>query len=277
MTSSKTSRIARIYDERSAGYDDSFHPRLAEDFIKWAEIQPGQNMLDLCCGTGLVSLSAKEIIGPSGRVIGVDISDKMLDEGRRKAADAGLEVTFINEDVTNLSREKLRLDNDQGFDLITCASALVLLDDPIIALKHWATFLAPAGKLIVDVPSETSLIVGHLVEKVIHEAGLPTDRLFARGRYPSMASWEEDIHAAGMSIIRIFETESYGKKQNVARDAQEQFDNFLRYVHGGETMDPDLKEDLVRRLRLELEKLADPSGVIEEDARFYVVIAGKES
>ena len=257
MTSSKSSRIARIYDERSAGYDDSFHPRLAEDFIKWADLQPGQNVLDLCCGTGLVSLSAKELIGPSGRVIGVDISNKMLDEGRKKAAEAGLEVTLINDDVTNLSREKLSLHNDQGFDLITCASALILLDDPLSALKHWATFLAPAGKLIVDVPSDKSLIVGHLVEKAIHKAGLSTDRLFTRGRYPSMASWKEDIHVAGLSVIRIFETESYGRKQIMARDAQMHFDGFLRYVYGGETIDADLVEKLVRRLRLELEKVAD--------------------
>ena len=277
MTSSKISRIARIYDERSSNYDDSFHPRLAEDFIKWADLQPGQNVLDLCCGTGLVSLSAQRVVGSSGRVIGVDISNKMLDEGRRKADESGLEVTFINDDVTDMSREKMLLDNDQGFDLITCAAALVLLDNPLSALKHWATFLAPAGKLIVDVPSEKSLIVAHLVEKVVHEAGLSPDRLFTRGRYPSMASWEEDIHAAGLSIIRIFETESYGRKQIMATDAQKEFDRHLGYVYGGETLDADLKKNLVRRLGLEHEKVADSSGVIEEDARFYVVIAGKTS
>ena len=278
MPSPKISRIANIYDERSAAYDDSFHPRLAADFIKWADLQPGQNVLDLCCGTGLVSLLAKGEVGPSGRVIGVDISNKMLDEGRRKAEKAGLEVTFINEDVTNLSREKVFLGaSDEGFDLITCAAALVLLDDPLGALKHWATFLASAGRLIVDVPSEKSLIVGQLVEKVVHEAGLSTDRLFTRGRYPSMASWEEDIRAAGLSVIRLLETESYGKTHIMARDAQKLFDKFLVYVHSGEIADKDLKENLICRLRIELEKVADSSGKIEEDARFYVVIAGKKS
>lgn len=91
-----------------------------------------------------------------------------------------------------------------------------------------------------------------------------------------MASWEEDTHAAGLSVIQIPETESYSRKQIMAGDAQKQFDTFLRYVYGGEAVDPDIKENLIRRLRLELETVADSSGMIEEDARVYVVIASKK-
>ena len=96
-------------------------------------------MLDFCCGTGLVSLLAKGGVAPSGRVVEVDISNKMLDEGRRKAAKAGPEMIFINGDVTNINRENMFLDNDQSFGFITCAAALVLLENPVSALNHWAT------------------------------------------------------------------------------------------------------------------------------------------
>ena len=47
MTREKNDRIAAIYDERSAQYDRSFHPRQAEDFIKWVELKEGQRVIDL--------------------------------------------------------------------------------------------------------------------------------------------------------------------------------------------------------------------------------------
>lgn len=84
----------------------------------------------------------------------------------------GLEVTFIDGDVTTLCRDDLFLEGDQGFDVITCAAALVLLDYPLGKLRHWAFILSPTGKMIFDVPTEQSLIVGRLSERLIHEKEL---------------------------------------------------------------------------------------------------------
>ena len=56
----------RIYNANSAVYDDSWHPALAADCIAWTCPLPGQRVLDLACGTGLVSLLAKRVVGPTG-------------------------------------------------------------------------------------------------------------------------------------------------------------------------------------------------------------------
>lgn len=86
MSSSCASRDASIYDGRNTRYGNSFHLRLAEDSIRWAELQLRQNVLDLCCGTGLVVSPAERAVRPHGRITRVDISSKMPDAARSKAA-----------------------------------------------------------------------------------------------------------------------------------------------------------------------------------------------
>ncbi|KAL8783378.1 MAG: hypothetical protein Q9195_009406 [Heterodermia aff. obscurata] len=274
MASARVSRIATIYDERSSKYDESFHQRQAEDFVKWAELQPGQNVLDLCCGTGLVTLPAKQAVGSEGRVIGVDVSNQMLDQARRKATSAELEVTFINRDVTTLQRQDLSLEEGQQFDLITCASAFVLLEDPVGAMKHWATFLSPTGRLIIDVPTETSMVVGSMLESILRDSGLP---LYGRSGVNSVSTFEDVIRKAGLWPIRIFETDSYSETQESIKDARTLFDKWIRYTESGDITDPELRESLVSKFQEMMNEAADSSGMVHDDIRFNVAIAGKNS
>ena len=275
MASLKASRVATIYDERSSKYDESFHPRQAEDFIKWAELQPGQNVLDFCCGTGLVTILARQAVGSKGRVVGVDVSKQMLEEARRKAADAKLEISFITGDVTEIDRQALSLKDDQGFDLITCASGLTLLGDPMKVLRHWATFLSPAGKLIVDYPTRTSMVIGNLLERTLLETASPSVVVFGRHGIDSVASFEQAIRIAGLAPIRVFETDSYGTNQTDAKDARVQFDKWIKYTDRGEITDPKLRERSVGRFQELMDQAANSAGVVEDDIRFNVAIAGK--
>ncbi|KAH1651192.1 hypothetical protein KXX59_000519 [Aspergillus fumigatus] len=135
--------IASIYNERSTTYDAAiFHHRLAEEYIRAAAPQPGAQVLDLACGTGLVTFLAEAQVGPTGTVVGVDISEGMLEVARGKAQRTGSRVTFYQHDISNLSDLDLNPNpggQDDGagqFDLITCAAALVLLPDPLGADVH---------------------------------------------------------------------------------------------------------------------------------------------
>ena len=275
MASLKASRVAAIYDQRSSKYDDSFHPRQAEDFIKWAELRPGQNVLDFCCGTGLVTLLAKQAVGPKGRVVGVDVSKQMLEEASRKAANAELEITFITGDVTKIDRQALSLEEDHGFDLITCASGLTLLGDPVEVLRHWATLLSPVGKLIVDFPTQTSMVIGNMLERTLLETASPSEVVFGRHGIDSVASFEGAIHNAGLAPIRVFETASYGTNQTDAKDARAQFDKWIKYTEYGEIADPELRERSFSRFQELMDQAANSVGIVEDDIRFNVAIAGK--
>lgn len=52
--------------------------------VELAQLQPGENVLDLACGTGLVSFPASQVVGQSGSVVGIDISSGMLDQAKKR-------------------------------------------------------------------------------------------------------------------------------------------------------------------------------------------------
>jgi ubiquinone/menaquinone biosynthesis C-methylase UbiE len=72
------------------GRERAFRRRLAG----LARLQPGESVLDVGCGTGSLAVAAKRLVGPAGRVCGVDASGQMLARAARKAKRAGVDVAF---------------------------------------------------------------------------------------------------------------------------------------------------------------------------------------
>src|SRR5215469_8307177 len=70
--------------------------QLRRRLLDLSGIRPGESVLDVACGTGTLAVLAKEIVGRSGVVCGVDASPEMLARARSKAARAGAEVRFEN-------------------------------------------------------------------------------------------------------------------------------------------------------------------------------------
>ena len=174
MSDGHLDSIKAIYDERSQQYDDSYlHLKQSREYIDYAKLKPGEAVLDLVCGTGLVTLLAKGEVGARGHVVGVDVSDGMLEVARRKCRQEGLDVVFVNRDVRDLDGLGMGLlpEGSKGFDVITCASALVLIRNPLEAVRHWASLLAPGGRLITDIPCEHTNLVWHILTDVVLEVG----------------------------------------------------------------------------------------------------------
>jgi ubiquinone/menaquinone biosynthesis C-methylase UbiE len=97
--------IADLYSRRSQMYDNSdWHSRIAHRLVEYAQITPGQHVLDIATGTGHVAIASAQIVGSEGRVIGVDISTGMLDQARRKVQALGLtNVAFQLADAESLN------------------------------------------------------------------------------------------------------------------------------------------------------------------------------
>jgi SAM-dependent methyltransferase len=113
-----------------------------------AALRPGEHVLDVACGTGLVTLRAARHVGPSGRVTGTDVSSKMIGVARTRAADAALDnVQFECADAEQLGAVP-------QFDVALCALGLMYLPDPVRALTEMRRSVAPGGRVIVGVWGE---------------------------------------------------------------------------------------------------------------------------
>lgn len=138
------------FDRRAATYDhDEVHHRVVSLLLKGVDIRPGSCILDIATGTGILALEAAQKVGPTGKVIGIDASQAMLAEARRKTAEAGLNnIDFVQADAGRLAFPH------DSFDFIFCASAVVLMSDIPRALRHWFDFLKPRGIIAFDMPAK---------------------------------------------------------------------------------------------------------------------------
>jgi len=124
------------------------------DFIQ-RELSPaqGKSLLDVGCGTGRHAL---ELASRGYRVLGVDLSEEMLDMADKKAQQAGLEIEFVQGDARSL-------DYQQDFDavLILCEGGFSLLENDRMdrqVLEGAARALRPGGKLFLTAPSAACML-----------------------------------------------------------------------------------------------------------------------
>ena len=202
-----------MYDERAAAYDASnggWHADLGFDFINWSSPPAGSKILDLACGTGLVTYPAAKATGPDGLVVGIDITPAMLQEAKSKTALQGSgSIKWIEHDICNLDGVKAVQDVAQngGFDLIICCSALVLLADPAESIRRWAQLLKPGGRMIIDVPTEDKTVQRLWFHDLREAIGSPL--VFHPNLIEDISSLEKWFFEAGLEVEKSWRTPSY--------------------------------------------------------------------
>lgn len=73
--------VKEKFDQRTAyEHNNLLHPRFAAKVVAQTKLQEGWKVLDLACGTGLVTYAAGKAVGPEGTVLGLDISPVMLQQ-----------------------------------------------------------------------------------------------------------------------------------------------------------------------------------------------------
>jgi ubiquinone/menaquinone biosynthesis C-methylase UbiE len=148
-------RIQRYGWDRAAGdYERLWQAQLADarsTLLASASLSPGQRVLDVACGTGLVAFDAARAVGESGQVLGVDISGHMVDAARERANLQRLS----NVRFARMEAEQLALP-DAGFDVALCALGLMYVPDPERALREMRRVLRPGGRAVVAVWGERS-------------------------------------------------------------------------------------------------------------------------
>jgi arsenite methyltransferase len=114
----------------------------------WAlALQPGERVLDVGSGPGLLVAEMAEVVGPSGRVTGLEISDSMLALGRHRCADPSIRdrVAFVKADAATLPFP------DGTFDVAVSTQVYEYVADLKAALTELHRVLCPGGRaLIID-------------------------------------------------------------------------------------------------------------------------------
>jgi SAM-dependent methyltransferase len=136
-----------------AGYDaerDAYADAAQSSFgcgnpLAFAGVQPGQTVIDLGSGAGFDLLIAADKVGPSGRVIGVDMTDAMIEAARANAARAGKP----NIDVRKGYIEKLPID-DAVADWVISNCVINLSPDKPAVFREIARVLRPGGRLSIS-------------------------------------------------------------------------------------------------------------------------------
>src|SRR5512143_2645555 len=93
-TAGRTLHWAGEYDIFSRLMGFGINARNSRTVVELAGIRPGESVLDVACGTGNLTLTAKTYAGPGGRVHGIDASPEMIAVARKKAEQSGNAVVF---------------------------------------------------------------------------------------------------------------------------------------------------------------------------------------
>lgn len=146
MESKLQRRIQRYgWDLAARDYELLWQAQLAgvqANLLSMVSPSPGARVLDVACGTGVVSFDAARAVGPSGHVLGIDLSGQMIDAARRRKAELALgNIEFVRMDAEAMDVL------DASFDIAICALGLMYMPDPKQVLYEMRRILRPGGRL----------------------------------------------------------------------------------------------------------------------------------
>jgi ubiquinone/menaquinone biosynthesis C-methylase UbiE len=138
-------RVQRYgWDKAASYYERSWRAQLAPAqaaLLEMANLAPGERVVDIACGTGLVTLRAATLVAPGGQAVGTDISEEMVAIARGMAGTAlATNVTFERMDAEELAFEP------GAFDAALCALGLMYAPDPEKAVAEMHRVLKPGGR-----------------------------------------------------------------------------------------------------------------------------------
>ena len=225
------------------GNTDSEHERLiwqaervaplTERLFQAAGIGPGQHILDIGSGAGDVALQVARLVGPSGKVLGVERDARSIERARARVIKAGLRnVEFVQCDACCVPGGRL-------FDAAVGRFILMWVDDPIAVLRQVGKCVRPGGVLAFQEPYWAPLLnlleplplwsaaaavihrsflragarpeLGPALYQLYLDAGLPGPSVqleMLAGRCPDLSQWFGDI-------IRTLQTENEASSRGV--------------------------------------------------------------
>lgn len=192
---------------------------LAEVLVERADVQPGERVLDVACGTGICARLVATTVGPKGAVAGLDANPAMLAVARQ-VAPAGMDIAWYEAPA-----ERMPLDAE-SFDVALCQMGLQFMPSPAEALREMWRVLDAEGRLLVSVPGPAPPLFAALEEALEHHVGAAAAgfarQVFALHELGEVGGLLVD---AGFADVRVDEAE-----HRLPLPGPERF--LWQYIHG---------------------------------------------
>jgi SAM-dependent methyltransferase len=131
-------------------YQRHFVPAIAtpvsKDLLIAADLQTGERVLDVACGTGVISRLAAERVGATGSVIGIDIAADMIDVAKSVPAPEGAAIKWRVADAASIPLP------DGSVDVVLCQMGLMFMENRPAVIGEIRRVLAPSGRLAINTP-----------------------------------------------------------------------------------------------------------------------------
>ena len=153
MSTSKAAVSFKQYGGNTAeNYERYFVPTIGVAFatalLDAVEVHPGERVLDVACGTGIVTRLAAERVGPNGAVAGLDLNPGMLAVAR-SVPSSGAAIEWHEADAESLPLA------DGSFNAVVSSLGLQFVPDKALALREMWRVLAPDGRVAIGTVGPT--------------------------------------------------------------------------------------------------------------------------
>ncbi len=146
-------------------YQRDFVPAIAtpvsRELLRAADLQPGERVLDVACGTGLITRLTAEQVRAEGAVTGVDIAPDMIDVAKRVPAPDGAAIQWRVADAAALPIA------DVSVDVVLCQMGLMFLENPVAAITEMARVLVPSGRVAINTPGRIQPLFATLERSIV--------------------------------------------------------------------------------------------------------------
>ncbi len=161
-----------------------------------ASLREGEIVVDLGSGGGLDVFLAARKVGPTGKAIGIDMTEEMIQLAERNAEKMGLEnVAFHLAEIEDMPLA------DESVDCVISNCVLVLVPDKLDAFKEIYRILKPGGRLAISDMALKKTLPSELAESVAAYTGCVAGAL-------QIEDYERLLGEAGFAAVQIIDTQS---------------------------------------------------------------------
>ena len=111
-----------------------------------ADLQTGERVLDVACGTGVIARLAAEQVGPGGSVTAIDVAPDMISVAKSTASSTAPHIEWHVSDAASLPLA------DESYDVVLCQMGLMFMEDRTAALAEMRRVVVPGGRVVVNTP-----------------------------------------------------------------------------------------------------------------------------